>query len=117
MSMLRELNSSYFWVSLLHKSKLIYTLSFDSGQLFKYKFGNLAIGNYSWDYKRMNDMKDIGLRMSFAVETLKVTVFPGIFPARSSGINQKAFKRNFLRDIYWSRREYKFATDLNICEL
>lgn len=65
----------------------------------------------------MNDTKGIGLIMSFAVETLKVTVFLGIFPGRSSGINQKAFKRNFLRDIYWSRCEYKFATDLNICEL
>jgi len=48
--------------------------------------------------------------MPLVVETLKVTVFSGIFPGRSSGINKKkTFKINFLGGIYWSR----FATDLN----
>lgn len=39
------------------QSKQIYPLSFASGLLFKYKYGNLAIGYYSQDYKRMNDTK------------------------------------------------------------
>jgi len=33
--------------------------------------------------------------MPLVVETLKVTVFSGIFPGRSSGINQKNIQNKF----------------------